>query len=247
MLARQKKHRLIDDALIQILSNLRISIKSYPIFYILWFYLIRKNRGDKVEFFNRSTSFLMDGYQRSGNTFAVFLIKRIIPDARFIHHLHAIAPVKMAIRRNIPIFIIIRDPLESISSNYLMHYGMRGLNLPDVTNRMIIELMVAEWIAFYKFVVTNRERITVIQFNELIQFPGQIILKISRVLKYCLPNDSIDRMGVLINEYKSGENQVGSKLPSLLKEEQKKIVKDYVRTARRFKEAKAIYEEVTLI
>ena len=247
MLTQKNKYRFIDDALIQILSNFRIGIKRYPIFYILWFYIIRKNRGDKVKFFHRSTSFLVDGYQRSGNTFAVFLIKRLFPGAKFIHHLHAIAPVKIAIRRNLPIFIIIRHPLDSISSNYLMHYAMRDQHLPDVTNRGIIELMIAEWIAFYKFVVTNKGTATVIQFNDLIQSPNLVIMEISRVLKYRLPTNSLDMIDALINEFKGGGNQLGSKLPSSYKEGQKTIVKDYIRRSRRFHKAMEIYEEMSLI
>ena len=94
-------------------------IKSNPFLFKLWFELYRKNRGVEISYFNHKTKFLLDGYPRSGNTFAASLVKYIYGKDVFVHHFHAIAPIKIALRKDIPVFILIRDPKEAITSYYL--------------------------------------------------------------------------------------------------------------------------------
>lgn len=79
-------------------------IRQYPTLYSLWFHLYRKNRGVKIGYFNDSTKLLLDGYPRSGNTFVTSLIKNIFGNDTFVHHFHAIAPIKIALRKNLPVF-----------------------------------------------------------------------------------------------------------------------------------------------
>lgn len=99
-------------------------VKQNIFLYRLWFYLYRKNRGVKISFFGADTSLYVDGYPRSGNTFLVHLIKNIFPGINMVHHFHAIAPIKIALSRNIPTYILARAPSEAISSNYLKEYSM---------------------------------------------------------------------------------------------------------------------------
>lgn len=105
---------------------LRNLIKSSPFLFFLWYHLWRKNRGVKIEYFNKQTVLYLDGYQRSGNTYSLHLIKTIWPSIKFIHHFHAIAPIKIALKKNLPVFILLRDPLNSISSRYLKELSFQG-------------------------------------------------------------------------------------------------------------------------
>lgn len=99
-------------------------IKQNVFLYKLWFYLYRKNRGIKISFFGPETSLYVDGYPRSGNTFLVHLIKNIFPDISMVHHFHAVAPIKVALAKEIPTYILVRDPAEAVTSNYLKEFSM---------------------------------------------------------------------------------------------------------------------------
>jgi len=105
-------------------------IKSNPFLFKLWFELYRKNRGIKKNYFNHKTKFLLDGYPRSGNTFAASLVKYIFGKEVFVHHFHAIAPIKIALRKDIPVYILIRDPKEAITSNYLKTFALKNKDVP---------------------------------------------------------------------------------------------------------------------
>ena len=74
-------------------------LKSNTFLFKLWFHLYRKNRGRKPSYFNKNTKLYLDGYPRSGNTFAVSLIKGIYGKEFIVHHLHAIAPIKIPLKK----------------------------------------------------------------------------------------------------------------------------------------------------
>ena len=63
------------------------------------------------------TDLLIEGYPRSGNTFALvaFELAQTEP-LRTAHHLHAPAHVLSAVRRRIPALVLIREPLDAAAS-----------------------------------------------------------------------------------------------------------------------------------
>lgn len=86
-------------------------VRQQPMLYKIWFVSYRQNRGTTIDFFSKKTRLLIDGYPRSGNTYFVFLVKKLFPEVHFVHHFHAIAPIKIALSKNIPVVILLRDPV----------------------------------------------------------------------------------------------------------------------------------------
>jgi hypothetical protein len=65
----------------------------------------------------RTTDIVIEGYPRSGNTFAVVAFR--LAQGREIeiaHHLHAAVQIKRAARLNVPAIVLIREPSEAILS-----------------------------------------------------------------------------------------------------------------------------------
>ena len=65
----------------------------------------------------RTTEIVIEGYPRSGNTFAVVAFR--LAQGREIemaHHLHAAAQIKRAARLDVPAIVLIREPSEAILS-----------------------------------------------------------------------------------------------------------------------------------
>jgi hypothetical protein len=66
---------------------------------------------------SRTTEIVIEGFPRSGNTYAVVAF-RLAQDRqiKMAHHLHATAQIRRAARLNIPAILLIRDPCEAILS-----------------------------------------------------------------------------------------------------------------------------------
>ncbi len=82
---------------------------------------------------SRTTEIVIEGYPRSGNTFAVVAFR--LAQGREIeiaHHLHAAAQIKRAARLDVPAIVLIREPSEAILSLMVrdpqasMRWGLRS-------------------------------------------------------------------------------------------------------------------------
>jgi hypothetical protein len=66
---------------------------------------------------SRTTEIVIEGYPRSGNTFAVVAFRLAQGrEIKMAHHLHAAAQIKRAARLDVPAIVLIREPSEAILS-----------------------------------------------------------------------------------------------------------------------------------
>ena len=66
---------------------------------------------------SRTTEIVIEGYPRSGNTFAVVAFRQAQGrEIKMAHHLHAAAQIKRAARLGVPAIVLIREPSEAILS-----------------------------------------------------------------------------------------------------------------------------------
>ena len=84
----------------------------------VWFRpLIRLRRPDGAGVLGSDTELVVEGFPRSGNTFAVAAMRVSQPRAvRLAHHTHAPAQVLTATRRKIPTLVLIRRPADAVVS-----------------------------------------------------------------------------------------------------------------------------------
>src|SRR5215210_9212094 len=65
----------------------------------------------------RTTQFVIEGFPRSGNTFAVVAFEQAQRETfRIAHHLHAPAQVMLAARWRIPALVLVRKPTDAVLS-----------------------------------------------------------------------------------------------------------------------------------
>ena len=76
------------------------------------------------KYLERDTQLLIDGYFRSGNTFALraFSVAQPAP-VKIACHTHAAATIKLAVKRNIPALILLRAPADTAVSAVLKCSG----------------------------------------------------------------------------------------------------------------------------
>jgi hypothetical protein len=111
----------------------------------------------------------LEAFPRSGNSFAHRFLTSV-KDIKIAHHTHSVANLKSSIRNNIPTFVLIRNPIDTIASFTLMQL--------ETTNRNIVESIgysIEYYRQFYQYVLENRDKITLIDFNELTKNPKKFL------------------------------------------------------------------------
>jgi len=140
-------------------------LKSSSSFTEIFFYL-KKNKGKK-EKISSNTDLLVDGPTRSGNHFAVHYIKRF-NDITLARHYHSPGAIRLAFKKKVPTLLLIRDPVEQISSAYVY----LEKNVP-------LKRLIRSYQIFYKKCLKAKEWYVVACFDEMINNPEQIIKKIN--------------------------------------------------------------------
>jgi hypothetical protein len=95
-------------------AGLHSFLARYPALFIPYMRL----RGRRTELLaNGRTEIVIEGYPRSGNTFAVVAFRLAQNrDVRIAHHLHAPAQVIWAARQHLPAMVLIRKPADAVLS-----------------------------------------------------------------------------------------------------------------------------------
>jgi hypothetical protein len=74
---------------------------------------------------DRNTAAVVDGYTRSATTFAVYAFQLAQPQpVRLAHHLHAVAQLKEAARRQLPTLVVVREPRGAVLSQVVREPGV---------------------------------------------------------------------------------------------------------------------------
>jgi hypothetical protein len=143
----------------------RAVLSTYPVVYLP--YARRKYGHETV--LSSETELVIEGFQRSGNTFAViaFELAQGRP-TRTAHHLHAAAHVLAAARRGVPILLLIRDPEATVVSHMVRE--------PCITPRQAL----SNWIRFHERVQPYRERMVIAEFGAVTSDFGPVVDEINR-------------------------------------------------------------------
>ncbi|MAG29302.1 MAG: hypothetical protein CL908_00215 [Deltaproteobacteria bacterium] len=115
--------------------------------------LVRKGR----------TRIVIEAFPRSSNSFAVRLFRQANPGYaidEISHHSHIVSNVKRAARWGIPALIILRDPVDAISSNMIV----RG-----TTSDAMLKVLALKYLDFYGWVEANPESIVIAEFSDITQ------------------------------------------------------------------------------
>jgi hypothetical protein len=110
------------------------------------------------------TELVIEGFQRSGNTFAVFAFElaqeRPITSA---HHLHASAQVTRAVKLGVPVLLLTRDPKDTTVSHVIRE--------PCVRMREALRA----WVRFYERALPVKDHVLVADFSRVSTDFGAVI------------------------------------------------------------------------
>ena len=116
----------------------------------------------------RQTEIVIEGFPRSGNTFAVaaFQYAQARP-VKVARHCHAPAQVLEGALRGLPVVVLKREPAAAVSSLL-----MRDLRLPIAT-------ALERYIWFYRLIVPVLDKVVMVDFQELVSDYGAAIARVN--------------------------------------------------------------------
>lgn len=147
------------------MTSIRYSVRSvvsaHPTIYLP---LVRRKYARLDRIVRAETELVIDGFERSGNWFAVaaFLQAQRRP-RRLAHHLHAPAQVASAVRLGIPTILLVRNPEDAIASQMIRTDGVQAR-----------QALVA-WIRYHKHVLSLRDHVVVADFDRVTTDFGGVI------------------------------------------------------------------------
>lgn len=198
----------------ELVSWVRKMVSENVFFYKLWFYSVRKYQGDYVRLPTADDDFYFDGYPRSGNTYFAGFVKEVYSCKNFASHLHSLSGLKIALKLNLPIFVIIRKPKDAIVSNLYRKVIDNNSNTPYYKK---IERLIGSYIKYYLFVRKHIEHINIVNFDLCVNNGLLLIHQIAQTTGFESKPDSLLResLGNFQKKMKNKETQKDSKISSL--------------------------------
>ena len=150
----------------RIKRKIQVQLGKYPRLFFLAYRFIGKKQKLAV---STDAQIVIEGFPRSGNTFAVVAFELSQPQpVKISHHLHVPAQIIQAAYKKIPCVVLIRNPVDAVISL--------------VIRESIVSLDIAldEYILFYEHVFPFRENFVIATFDSVISDYGRIIDKANK-------------------------------------------------------------------
>ena len=110
------------------------------------------------------TELVIDGFPRSGNTFALVAFEVAQPaPVRVAHHTHASAQVVAAARSGLPVILTVRRPIDAVVS-HCQYYAEVSMTTALLT-----------YLVFYRRCLPFRDRVVAATFDEITSDMGGVI------------------------------------------------------------------------
>jgi hypothetical protein len=126
-------------------------------------------RGKNKRFLvNEHTEIVIEGFPRSANTFAVVAFSLVQEQpVRIAHHLHAPAQVLWAVRRKIPVMVLVREPTDAVLSLVMREPGVS------------LDQGLRRYARFYTRVAPYRQQFVVAPFEQVTNAFGGVIDRVN--------------------------------------------------------------------
>src|SRR6056297_2644722 len=223
--------------------DLKNRFKSNTYLYRLWFYAIRSRTGDKVRLPEKSDHLFLDGYPRSGNTYLSGLLRFAHRDLRFASHLHVTASIKMALEKDVPVFVLMRSPEDAVVSNLYNIVQKKKL----VPGKKLADEMLIQYINYYSIVEKNLNKLSVILFESAIDNKTGFLEIVTKKID---PSNSVNFQEIIqsfdqrMKEKEKVKITATSALPNEKRKEFKKSNIHLVIGSKFYKKAVRIYQNV---
>jgi hypothetical protein len=196
-----------------------------------------KFRGQVVD---ARTDIVIEGFARSGNSFFVVFFQQENPSAQVAHHIHVAGQLRAAVTRRLPAVLLIRDPLQSLSS------------LLIVDDRLSFGVAFDSFAQFLKGAAAVRDELLVVDFRYAVEQPNRVIEAINRRFGTTFltgePLDDarrqrvFDRLTEMHAELRQPEHLVA--VPNAAKNARKEAIRERIAAHPQMEEIRAVHAEL---
>lgn len=144
--------------------NLSAVISQWPGVY---FPLERLRRRRVDNLVHAATEITIEGFPRSGTSFACRCFQQANPAVRLAHHKHAVAQIVASARRCLPTLVVVRDPEAAVRSLLVRRPELD----PDVA--------IQGWLRFHATLGRWRGRLLIVTFDEVTQDFGMVTRRLN--------------------------------------------------------------------
>ena len=186
---------------------------------------------------DRDCDLCLESYPASASSFLYRLILYSHPALRIAHHTHAIASLKLSLKYNVPTVIIIRNPLDAVSSRVVRYDSD-------------LEESISEYIDFYEFIIERIACFRIISFEDVINETSAVLKKITEETGFQFEYDNLEQIkrNVFsgIRELAMKRHGIANRiaLPSSRKEMLKQGVKEKMLKMRKYKESESVFHKI---
>ena len=215
-------------------QQLRNFAGANPLAYRVWFSFYRYRKSFKPTLPSARDCLYLDGYPRSGNTYFTAAIKHIYADIHFANHLHQVAPIKIALQRGVPTFLLMRNPEEAIASYFHHVRDPRSTSSKSRWNdKDLCYALAVSWLLYYTNVSRLKEKIHLISADSAFQKPAlavKRIVELSRLPDISGLDEKFASFDRYFKKHDSSKAQGSTSFPDSSREEQKEEIRKLVRT-----------------
>jgi hypothetical protein len=139
--------------------------------------------GNRDQLASRNTQIVIEGFPRSGNSFACAAFRLANPQVTQIAtHLHVPAHVLRAVQLRLPTMVLLRHPFDVLQSDRALRHEIRQRN--GLHNSMdrgpSFGQMASSYVDFYRRLQSVRSRVVVANFDTVRHEYGRVIEEVNR-------------------------------------------------------------------
>jgi hypothetical protein len=161
--------------------RLKTLLDRQPMFYLGLLRLQRRRHWSRQWVVERNTEIVIEGFPRSGNSFAYSAFKQSNPHvSRIATHVHMSAQILMAARYGIPTMVLLREPVAAVCSMMALstQIGDRSTFDREVTLTEIGRLL-DFYSLFYRRVHTVHSSVVFAPFTQVTEDFGKVIASVN--------------------------------------------------------------------
>lgn len=194
----------------------------------------------------REDHLYFDGFPRSGNTYFAAAINTIFPELNFAHHRHCLAPLKIAVSKHVPSFVLMRNPKDAIASRLIQIKSEPG-PMQSLPNEEISNRLVKDWQRYYSYCERNASKLAIITFEDAVENPYSCLRCIAETLG--IDVSQVDRKRFRefherFREHDRNKKQGSTSYPDKGRSDSKKSIVPLIENSREYGELVSIYDRL---
>lgn len=176
----------------------------------------------------------IEGFQRSGSSFFLFLFRKKNKKAKIAHHTHAAEQVIRAVKYKLPTIVLIREPEEVIAS------------LLAWDEKLKVKVALKAYICFHKRLLPYAKDMFIVSFEDVTEKPVDIVKELNARFdtNFTSPSFTKGTLEIYKRRILSRNETISSPLPTPEKDKAKDLLRRQIIGDSKLLEARKVFEKL---